>query len=55
VQLLRQLVMAQMNSQNVAAANQLNAQVQSSLAAQALLSSPMPNPFDGHTGPIPLP
>jgi hypothetical protein len=38
--MLRQLVMAEMNSQNVAAANQLNNQVQSSLEAQALLSAP---------------
>jgi P-type conjugative transfer protein TrbJ len=42
VQLLRQLVMAGMNSQNVTAANQLNAQVQSNLAAQAVLSAPYP-------------
>jgi len=38
--MLRQLVMAEMNSQNVAAANQLNNQVQSSLEAQALFSAP---------------
>jgi hypothetical protein len=35
IQMLRQLVMAQMNSQNVSAANQVNAQVQSNLAAQS--------------------
>jgi type IV secretion system protein TrbJ len=40
VQLLRQLVMTEMNSQNVAAANQVNNQVQSSLEAQALFSAP---------------
>ncbi|MBF6571572.1 MAG: hypothetical protein IVW54_22210 [Candidatus Binataceae bacterium] len=40
VQMLRQLVMAMMNSQNVAAANQVNSQVQSSLEAQALFSAP---------------
>ena len=40
--MLRQLVMAQMNSQNVAAANQVNNQVQSNLAAQALFSAPAP-------------
>ena len=40
IQLLRQLVMALMNSQNTAAANQLNSQTQSQLAAQALLSAP---------------
>ncbi len=38
--MLRQLVMAEMNSQNVAAANQVNNQVQSSLEAQALFSAP---------------
>jgi hypothetical protein len=38
--MLRQLVMAQMNSQNVAAANQVNSQVQSNLAAQAFFSAP---------------
>ncbi len=43
VQMLRQLVMATMNSQNVAAANQVNNQVQSQLAAQAMLSAP-PSP-----------
>jgi len=40
VQMLRQLVMAMMNSQNVAAANQVNSQVQSSVEAQALFSAP---------------
>jgi hypothetical protein len=34
--------MAEMNSQNVAAANQVNTQVQSSLEAQALFSAPPP-------------
>ena len=38
--MLRQLVMAEMNSQNVAAANQVNKQVQSNLAAQAMFSAP---------------
>jgi P-type conjugative transfer protein TrbJ len=42
VQMLRQLVMATMNSQNVAAANQVNNQVQGQLAAQAMLSAPPP-------------
>ena len=37
IQMLRQLVMAQMNSQNTAAANQLNSQTQSQLAAQAII------------------
>jgi len=41
VQMLRQLVMAMMNSQNVAAANQVNSQVQSNLAAEAILSAPV--------------
>ncbi len=41
VQMLRQLVMAAMNSQNVAAANQVNNQVQSQLAAQAMFSAPV--------------
>ena len=36
IQMLRQLVMAMMNSQNTAAANQLNSQTQSQLAAQAI-------------------
>jgi hypothetical protein len=40
--MLRQLVMAQMNSQNVAAANQVNSQVQGNLAAQAILSAQAP-------------
>ncbi len=38
--MLRQLVMAEMNSQNVAAANQVNNQVKSNLEAQALFSAP---------------
>ena len=41
VQMLRQLVMAMMNSQNVAAANQVNNQVQSNLEAEAILSAPV--------------
>jgi type IV secretion system protein TrbJ len=45
IQMLRQLVMALMNSQNVAAANQVNAQVQSNLAAQAEFSAPAPPSF----------
>lgn len=40
VQMLRQLVMAMMNSQNVAAANQVNSQVQSNLEAQTFFSAP---------------
>jgi len=40
IQMLRQLVMATMNSQNVAAANQVNNQVQSNLEAQAMFSAP---------------
>jgi P-type conjugative transfer protein TrbJ len=40
IQLLRQLVMAEINSRNVAAANQLNNQVQSSLEAQAFFAAP---------------
>jgi len=36
-------VMAMMNSQNTTAANQLNNQTQSQLAAQALLSAPAPS------------
>jgi len=58
VQLLRQLVMAEMNSQNTTAANQINAQVQSNLAAQAVLSAPYPgDTFDpkNHTAPPPQP
>ncbi len=42
IQMLRQLVMATMNSQNVAAANQVNNQIESNLAAQALLTAPPP-------------
>ncbi len=40
IQMLRQLVMAMMNSQNTAAANQLNSQTQSQLAAQAFFGAP---------------
>jgi P-type conjugative transfer protein TrbJ len=40
IQLLRQLVMAEMNSQNTAAANQLNSQTQSQLVAQAFFEAP---------------
>jgi P-type conjugative transfer protein TrbJ len=40
IQMLRQLVMAMMNSQNTAAANQLNNQTQSQLAAQAFFGAP---------------
>ena len=40
VQMLRQLVMALMNSQNTATANQLNNQTQSQLAAQAIIAAP---------------
>jgi len=35
--------MAQMNSQNVVAANQVNSQVQGALEAQALFSAPPPD------------
>jgi hypothetical protein len=56
--MLRQLVMAMMNSQNTAAANQLNNQTQSQLAAEALFSAPvpsgMPNIFQ-NTPPPPQP
>jgi hypothetical protein len=38
--MLRQLVMAEMNSQNTAAANQLNSQTQSQLAALAIIAAP---------------
>ncbi len=38
--MLRQLVMAMMNSQNAAAANQLNSQTQSQLAAMAIIGAP---------------
>jgi type IV secretion system protein TrbJ len=58
VQLLRQLVMAQMNSQNTTDANQINAQVQSNLAAQAIKSAPYPgDTFDpkNDAPPVPLP
>jgi len=40
IQMLRQLVMAMMNSQNTAAANQLNSQTQSQLAAMAIIGAP---------------
>jgi hypothetical protein len=55
VQMLRQLVMAAMNSQNVAAANQVNSQVQSQLAAQAMFSAPPPSgmPDIFHNAPSP--
>jgi hypothetical protein len=50
--------MAIMNSQNTAAANQLNSQTQSQLAAQALFAVPvpsgMPNIFQ-NTPPPPQP
>ncbi len=42
IQMLRQLVMAATNAQNVAAANQVNQQVQSNLAAEAFFSAPPP-------------
>ena len=38
--MLRQLVMAMLNSQNVAAANQVNRQTQSNLEAEAFFSAP---------------
>lgn len=40
IQMLRQLVMAMANSQNTAAANQLNNRTQSQLAAQAIIGAP---------------
>jgi hypothetical protein len=40
IQMLRQLVMAEMNSQNTAAANQLNSQTQSQLGALAIIGGP---------------
>ncbi len=40
IQMLRQLVMAMMNSQNTAAANQLNNQTQSQLGALAIIGAP---------------
>jgi P-type conjugative transfer protein TrbJ len=40
IQMLRQLVMAMMNSQNTAAANQLNSQTQSQLGALAIIGAP---------------
>jgi hypothetical protein len=55
--MLRQLVMAMMNSQNTAAGNQLNNQTQSQLAAQAFLSAPTPSglPDPLHANPQPPP
>src|SRR5229473_3412548 len=55
IQMLRQLVMAQMNSQNVAAANQVNAQVQSNLAAQAVFSQQYPGDSFNPTNNAPAP
>src|SRR5579875_429531 len=59
VQMLRQLVMTMMNSQNVAAANKLNSQTQSQLAAQAFLSAPsppgLPDPLYANTQAPPQP
>ena len=40
IQMLRQLVMAMMNSQNTAAANQLNNQTQSQFGALAIIGAP---------------
>jgi len=40
IQMLRQLVMVLINSENAAAANQLNSQTQSQLAAQAFFGAP---------------
>jgi len=45
VQMLRQLVMAMTNSQNVATANQLNSQTQSQLGALAIIGAPPPPGF----------
>ena len=55
IQMLRQLVMAEMNSQTVTAANQVNNQVQTSLAAQAMFSAPPPSgiPDIFHNAPAP--
>ena len=48
-----------MNSQNTAAANQLNSQTQSQLAAQAILSAPspsgLPDPLHANAQPPPQP
>ena len=57
IQMLRQLVMAEMNSQNVAAANQVNNQVQSNLAAQAFFSAPVSSGIQDllHANPAPPP
>jgi P-type conjugative transfer protein TrbJ len=59
IQMLRQLVMALMNSQSTAAANQLNSQTQSQLAAQAFLSAPsppgLPDPLTANTPAPPQP
>ena len=55
VQMLRQLVMAEMNSQNMAAANQVNAQVQSNLAAQAVFSQQYPGDSFNPTNNAPAP
>jgi type IV secretion system protein TrbJ len=41
VQMLRQLVMVEMNSQNIAAANQVNSQIQSNLEMRAMFSAPV--------------
>ena len=42
IQMLRQLVMAMMNSENTASANQLNSQTQSQLGALAIVGAPPP-------------
>jgi P-type conjugative transfer protein TrbJ len=57
IQMLRQLVMAEMNSQNTAAANQLNSQTQSQLAAQAFFGAPASSgiPDVLHAAPSPPP
>jgi P-type conjugative transfer protein TrbJ len=59
IQMLRQLVMAMMNSANTAAGTQLNSETQSQLAAQALLSAPppagLPDPLDTNAQPPPQP
>lgn len=53
IQMLRQLTMAMMNSQNVAAANQVNQRVQTDLEAQSILSAPVGHDVLTATEPAP--
>ncbi len=55
IQMLRQLVMAEMNSQNTAAANQLNSQTQSQLGALAIIGAPPSPGFAGLNQPSTAP